>query len=65
MIEVGDKVIIKDEETPLTVRYITVHDNFKVGPQTYKVHRLYFEEDHQPEFEWRVTRIIKKGEDNE
>lgn len=65
MIEVGDKVIIKNENKPVTVKHIIVHDNFKIGPEVFKVHRLYFEEDHQPEFDWRVTKIIKKGEDNE
>ena len=63
MLEVGDKVIIKDEETPLTVKEIITHSDFRVGPQTYTVYRLYFEEDHQPEFDWRVTKIIKHNEE--
>lgn len=56
-IEIGDKVRIKDEPNLLTVKYIIDHDNFRVGPETYTVQRLYFEEDHQPEYDWRVTEI--------
>lgn len=62
-LEVGDKVIIKDEQEPLTIKDITVYDDFKVGSKVYTSRRLYFEEDHQPEFDWRVTQIIKKGEE--
>lgn len=57
MIEVGDKVRIKDEPNLLTVKYIIDHRGFKVGPNVYTVQRLYFEEDHQPEYDWRVTEI--------
>ena len=56
-IEVGDKVRIKDETELLTVRYIIDHDNFKAGPNVYTVQRLYFKEDHQPEYDWRVTEV--------
>lgn len=56
-IEVGDKVRIKNEPNLLTVKYIIENDNFKVGPNTYTVQRLYFEENHQPEYNWRVTEI--------
>lgn len=56
-IEVGDKVRIKQEKDLLTVKYIIENDDFKVGPNTYTVQRLYFEEDHQPEYDWRVTEV--------
>ena len=56
-IEVGDKVRIKDEPETLTVKYIIENPEFKAGPNTYNVQRLYFEEDHQPEYDWRVTEI--------
>ena len=54
----GDKVIIKNETEPLTIREIVEHKNFRVGPKDYTVRRLYFVEKHQPEFEWRISKIL-------
>lgn len=65
MLEVGDRVIIRGEEKPLTIKRIIVHNDFKVGPIVSKVYRLYFEENHQPEFDWRVEQIIKHNEEEE
>lgn len=56
-IKIGDKVRIKDEPNLLTVKYIIEDDNFRAGPETYTVQRLYFVENHQPEYDWRVTEI--------
>lgn len=66
--KVGDKVIIRGELNPLTIKEVVDHPNFKVGPNVYTVQRLYFVEKHQPEWDWRATHVEnteEKGEENE
>ena len=64
----GDKIMIRGEISPLTIREVVEHPNFKVGPNIYNMQRLYFVEKHQPEWDWRATHIEdteEKGAENE
>ena len=55
--KVGEKVMIRGELNPLTIKEVVDHPNFKVGPNVYTVQRLYFVEKHQPEWDWRATHV--------
>lgn len=63
MIKAGDRVKIKGEDKIFHVRTVIDHPNFKVGPDTFTIQRVYFVEDHQPEFEWRITEILGNKDD--
>ena len=55
-IKIGNKVRIGKEQNFLTVKDISTQI-VKIGPNEVELKRLYFEERHQPEFDWRVKEV--------
>lgn len=59
-VEIGDKVRIGKETDFLTVVEIN-SQTVRIGQKDVELKQLYFKEDHQSEFDWRVKAVIKKG----
>lgn len=55
---VGQKVIIGKEVKPLTVREVK-EETVSIDKRSVVLRRLYFVEKHQPEYDWRVKKILE------
>lgn len=58
----NDVIMIKGERKPLKIRKI-LEEDVQIGEDKITLKRLFFYEKHQPEFDWRVTKVL--GDENE
>lgn len=57
-IKKGDKVLLKGESSPLTVKDIIIEDVKVTRVLTVPFTRLYFKEYHAPVYSWKVVEIL-------
>lgn len=58
----NDVVMIRREHKPLKIRKI-LEEDVQIGEEKVTLKRLFFYEKHQPEFDWRVTKVL--GDEDE
>jgi hypothetical protein len=74
-VEIGDMVRIGKESRFITIKEI-LPETVRIGKEDVVLKRLYFEEKHQPEFDWRIKEVkhatetvknavTEKGADND
>jgi hypothetical protein len=55
-VEIGDMVRIGKESRFVTIKEI-LPETVRIGKEDVVLKRLYFEEKHQPEFDWRIKEV--------